>query len=93
MSDDLSAHKRAESSAHVPLTLLKMLITHSQRPYDVFDVFMLFLFFFDHGSHIFLFRYAGQVGGVPSDVAEQIASMQKAIDALSAEISSVSLPF
>ena len=34
---------------------------------------------------------AGQVGGVPSDVADQIASMQKAIDALSAEISSVSL--
>ena len=53
---------------------------------------------FDCWAHIicggfFPFRYAGQVGGVPSDVAEQIASMQKAIDALSAEVSSVSLPF
>ena len=40
---------------------------------------------------LLFFLCAGQVGGVPSDVADQIASMQKAIDGLSAEVSSVSV--
>ena len=35
--------------------------------------------------------YAGQIGSLPSDAADRIASMQKAIDELSATVSSVSL--
>ena len=35
--------------------------------------------------------HAGQIGNLPSDAADQIASMQKVIDELSAQVSSVSL--
>lgn len=35
--------------------------------------------------------FVGKVGGVPADVADQIASMQKALDGISTDVSAVSL--